>query len=84
MNKPKDCHSYPFFILNECVQEVMIGSKVIFMFYNQGIWKEHHIPKELVNWVPENNVKYKVWYHHSDPADPADSGEYYLDYIEEI
>lgn len=84
MNKPKDCLSYPFFVLDECIQKIMKGDMVLHMFYNRGIAKENHIPLELINWKPEENIKYKVWYHHTNPADPADTGHYHLDYIEEI
>lgn len=83
MNKPKDCLSYSFFVLDECAQEIMKGDMVLYMFYNRGIWKENHIPHELNEWKPVKDAKYKVWYHHTNPADPSDPGDYYLDYIEE-
>ena len=84
MNKPKDCLSYPFFVLDDDIQEIMKGDMISHMFYNRGIWRENFIPFELKNWKPEENTKYKVWYHCTNPADPADPGDYYLDYIEEV
>lgn len=87
MNKPKDCTSFPFyFVLDECKQEIMKGDMVLYMFYEQGVWKDNHIPKELKekNWKPEEDKTYKIWYHYTNPADPADSGYAVLDYIEEV
>lgn len=87
MNKPKDCTSFPFyFVLDECKKAVSHGDMVLYKFYNQGIWKENHIPNELKknNWIPNTEQLYKIWYHHTNPSDPSDSGYDVLDYIEEV
>jgi len=63
---------------------IMTGDQVIKIFYDQGIWHEDHIAYYLrkAGWRPEPDKSYKVWYHHTDPSDPADPGEDKLDYIE--
>lgn len=60
------------------------GSEVIGMFYYQGIWKECHIPKELIDkgWVPDSDSYYRCWWKYIDYADPADPGFRKLIYIE--
>lgn len=85
MNKPKDCLSYPFFVLDECLKKDMWGDYVLMHFFDWGIWKENHIPKELQekNWKPQEDKLYKVWFTHTCPPDPCDPGYYVLDYIEE-
>lgn len=62
------------------------GDRVKYLFYNQGIWRENHIPQELEKkgWIPEDNKTYKCWWYWTNPADPADSGEDILVYIEEF
>ena len=63
----------------------MSGDEVLRTFYNQGWFKnKDYIPYELKekNWKPDEKQEYLVWYHHTNPADPADCGEDVLDYIE--
>ena len=63
---------------------IMTGDQVLKMFYDQGIWHEDHIAYHLrkAGWRPEPDKTYKIWYHHTDPSDPADPGEDRLDYAE--
>lgn len=65
--------------------DYMSGYEVLRTFYNQG-WHKNtdYIPYELKekNWKPDEKQGYLVWYHHTNPADPADYGEDILDYIE--
>ena len=61
------------------------GGRVKSQFYNQGYCHRNYIPKELENkgWVPDDNKTYKCWWYWTNPADPADSGEDILVYLEE-
>lgn len=66
---------------------IMIGSEILRRFYNQGYWKnKDYIYYKLkeINWKPNSDEEYLVWYHHTNPADPADPGEDFLDYVEPI
>ena len=78
-------HPYYHTTYKDHKHSFMKGDKVADMFYNQGIWKENYIPKELEDkhWIPDNEKYYEVWWDSTDPADPADPGNDYLIYIEE-
>ena len=88
MNKP-DWIEHPSWHSRKCKENYFKGSKVNAKFYNisvgYGSLKENHIPRELENkkWVPEDDKLYKCWWYWTNPADPADSGEDILVYIEE-
>ena len=77
-------------LLNRCRIQYLDGKQVYLEFYNQhlgyGSIRVNHIPSTLENkhWKPEDGKKYKCWSYHTNPADPADSGENKLIYIEEI
>ena len=66
------------------------GQQILNKFYNQsvgyGSLKEDYIPNELKekNWKPNKDKTYKCWWYWTNPADPADSGEDILLYIEEV
>ena len=78
MNRPEDLEhiadSY----------RLLKGNEVLFRFYNQGIHKEHHVPKELKDWRPEHNILYRCYWKHVVSGDPADQGTNHLLYIEEF
>lgn len=84
MEKPTP-HPYYNTTYEDAHYNRMTGQEVLDKFFNQGIWHENHIPKELEdkNWKPELNKYYKVWWDSTDPADPADSGIDFICYIEE-
>ena len=71
--------------LDSCYKAVYSGQEVLDNFYSVGIWRDNYIPKELKdsNWIPDVNKKYVCWWYNTNPADPADSGENILFYIEE-
>lgn len=83
MEKPSP-HPYYKTTYEDHRYSLMEGSKILDMFYNQGIWKENYIPKELEDkgWRPDEDNLYRVWWDSTDPADPADPGHDYLIYIE--
>ena len=66
------------------------GKQILDKFYNQseghGSLKEDYIPRELKekNWRPEGDKTYKCWWYWTNPADPSDSGNDILVYIEEV
>jgi len=68
------------------------GQQILNKFYNQSIGygslKKDNIPQELKekNWKPDNDKTYKCWWwwYWTNPADPADTGEDILLYIEEV
>ena len=64
----------------------MSGGCVLGHFWDQGIWHENHIPKELKEsgWKPEVKVMYRCWWHSTNPADVSDPGVDILDYIEQV
>lgn len=84
MEKPSP-HPYYHTTYEDHNYNLMKGSKIIDMFYDQGIWKENYIPKELeeAGWRPDKDKLYRVWWDSTDPADPSDPGNDYLIYIEE-
>ena len=55
-------------------------------FWDYDKWKGPYIPSVLKdkNWEPEEGKTYKCWWYWTNPADPADSGEDILVYIEEL
>ena len=71
--------------LYSCYKNVFSGQQVLDKFYGVGIWKENHIPKELIdlNWVPDVNKKYVCWQYNTNPPNPLDYGQDILFYIEE-
>ena len=62
------------------------GYQILDKFYNQSEGREDYIPRELKekNWRPEEDKTYKCWWYWTNPADPSDSGNDILVYIEEI
>lgn len=66
------------------------GEEVEGRFYDQhvgyGSLRRNYIPEELEKkkWRPEGNKTYKCWWYHINPADPCDSGESILVYLEEV
>ena len=62
------------------------GHQILDKFYNQSEGKEDYIPRELKekNWRPEEDKTYKCWWYLTNPADPSDSGNDILVYIEEV
>lgn len=71
--------------LQYCYVDLFRGKELFNKFFNQGIWKENHIPRELQEdkWTPVPDKIYKVWWIHTNPADPADPGIDLLRYVEE-
>ena len=71
--------------LKDCHVNVFKGDRVYKMFYEQGIRKRNNICKDLqkINWTPDKDKTYKIWWYSTNPADPADFGEDVLLYIEE-
>ena len=84
MKRPADYIQYGHG-LKSCYFNINDGSWVKSQFYNVGYWKANNIPRELEekNWVPDKDKLYKYYWYHTNPADPADSGEDILVYIEE-
>ena len=78
-------HPYYHTTYKDARYKLMKGKEIINRFYDQDIWHTNHIPRELEdkNWKPEENKYYRVWYDCTDPADPADSGYEYIEYITE-
>ena len=62
------------------------GHQILDKFYNQSEGREDYIPRELKekNWRPEEDKTYKCWWYWTNPADPSDSGNDILVYIEEV
>ena len=62
------------------------GQQILDKFYNQSEGREDYIPRELKekNWRPEEDKTYKCWWYWTNPADPSDSGNDILVYIEEV
>ena len=62
------------------------GHQILDKFYNQSEGREDYIPRELKekNWRPEEDKTYKCWWYCTNPADPSDSGNDILVYIEEV
>ena len=62
------------------------GKQILDKFYNQSEGREDYIPRELKekNWRPEEDKTYKCWWYLTNPADPSDSGNDILVYIEEV
>ena len=62
------------------------GKQILDKFYNQSEGREDYIPRELKekNWKPEEDKTYKCWWYWTNPADPSDSGNDILVYIEEV
>ena len=62
------------------------GKQILDKFYNQSEGREDYIPRELKekNWRPEEDKTYKCWWYWTNPADPSDSGNDILVYIEEV
>ena len=62
------------------------GHQILDKFYNQSEGREEYIPRELKekNWRPEEDKTYKCWWYWTNPADPSDSGNDILVYIEEV
>ena len=62
------------------------GHQILDKFYNQSEGREDYIPRELKekNWRPEEDKTYKCWWYCTNPADPSDSGNDVLVYIEEV
>ena len=55
-------HPYYHTTYKDHKHSFMKGDKVLDMFYNQGIWKENYIPKELEDkhWIPDNEKYYEA------------------------
>lgn len=77
MNRPDDLER------TADIYKLLKGSEVLFRFYDQGIWKEHYVPKELKDWRPERTILYRCYWRHVVSGDPMDQGTNHLLYIEE-
>lgn len=84
INRPPDEKQYGYG-LNDCHTNIWNKDMILYRFYNQGVNKTNYISYDLeqINWVPEDNKKYKCWWYSTNPADPADPGNDVLLYVEE-
>ena len=85
MKKPKWIDSPPTYGHHPDIT-YFTGKQILDKFYNQSEGREDYIPRELKekNWKPEEDKTYKCWWYWTNPADPSDSGNDILVYIEEI
>ena len=85
MKKPKWIDSPPTYGHHSDIT-YFTGKQILDKFYNQSEGREDYIPRELKekNWKPEEDKTYKCWWYWTNPADPSDSGNDILVYIEEI
>ena len=88
MKKP-DWIDNPSWYDRKCKENYFTGQQILARFFDvpvgYGSLKETYIPKELEkkNWRPKDNTTYKCWWYWTNPADPSDSGEDILVYVEE-
>ena len=85
MKKPKWIDSPPTYGHHPDIT-YFTGKQILDKFYNQSEGREEYIPRELKekNWRPEEDKTYKCWWYWTNPADPSDSGNDILVYIEEV
>ena len=85
MKKPKWIDSPPTYGHHSDIT-YFTGKQILDKFYNQSEGREDYIPRELKekNWRPEEDKTYKCWWYWTNPADPSDSGNDILVYIEEV
>ena len=85
MKKPKWIDSPPTYGHHPDIT-YFTGKQILDKFYNQSEGREDYIPRELKekNWRPEEDKTYKCWWYWTNPADPSDSGNDILVYIEEV
>ena len=85
MKKPKWI-SNPSAYSHSTDEVYFTGHQILDKFYNQSEEREDYIPRELKekNWKPEEDKTYKCWWYLTNPADPSDSGNDILVYIEEV
>ena len=85
MKKPKWIDSPPTYGHHPDIT-YFTGYQILDKFYNQSEGREDYIPRELKekNWRPKEDKTYKCWWYWTNPADPSDSGNDILVYIEEI
>ena len=85
MKKPKWI-SNPSAYSHNTDEVYFTGHQILDKFYNQSEGREDYIPRELKekNWRPEEDKTYKCWWYLTNPADPSDSGNDILVYIEEV
>ena len=85
MKKPKWIDSPPTYGYHPDIT-YFTGKQILDKFYNQSEGREDYIPRELKekNWRPEEDKTYKCWWYWTNPADPSDSGNDILVYIEEV
>ena len=85
MKKPKWIDSPPTYGHHPDIT-YFTGKQILDKFYNQSEGREDYIPRELKekNWRPKEDKTYKCWWYLTNPADPSDSGNDILVYIEEI
>ena len=85
MKKPKWIDSPPTYGHHPDIT-YFTGKQILDKFYNQSEGREDYIPRELKekNWKPEEDKTYKCWWYWTNPADPSDSGNDILVYIEEV
>ena len=85
MKKPKWIDSPPTYGHHPDIT-YFTGKQILDEFYNQSEAREDYILGELKekNWRPEEDKTYKCWWYWTNPADPSDSGNDILVYIEEV
>lgn len=85
MEKP-DWIDNPSWWSKKCTESYFTATQIKNKFWDSDKWKDPYIPRVLSekNWEPEEDKLYKCWWYWTNPADPADSGEDILVYIEEL